>query len=81
MKITPSSGEIVNKYLKMIREDTETISEGQGVAVLLYWAMILEHATCEDIEPFDLARHQLNSFLEYIKENESCIGLTKERLN
>lgn len=70
---------LANKYLIEIRKNTETVSEGEGVSMLLLWAFLMDHAECKGMDVEELAHHQLKKFIEFAKENDIFITVENKK--
>ncbi|MES1987598.1 MAG: hypothetical protein V4440_06125 [Pseudomonadota bacterium] len=68
MHITPEIVSISNEIRALIQKKTETISDGEGVAMLLLWGFFCDHARTMDMNLLDLARDQLEAFIEFQKD-------------
>jgi hypothetical protein len=65
---------MANELRAHIAAATTTISDCEGIAMILLWSFIEAHATCENIDAGMLAREQLEAFIEFAKHN---IKITK----
>jgi hypothetical protein len=64
---------IANELRAQIQNRTETVSDGEGVAMVLLWGFLADHARCHSVDIEKLARDQLESFIEYAKINISIV--------
>jgi len=55
---------IASKTIRAIRKKTKFIGHGEAVAICVWWRFINDHAQCEGHDPKQLARDQLEAFLE-----------------
>lgn len=69
MRLSESNLELANELRKVVQERTETISDGEGVALFLLWGFLDDHARIQGLDINSLARGQLESFLEFAKNN------------
>ncbi len=69
MRLSESNFELANELRKVIQEKTETISDGEGVALFLLWGFLMDHARIQGIDINELARGQMESFIAYAKNN------------
>jgi hypothetical protein len=69
MRITDKNTAIANDRCKQIQDRTETISDGEGVAMVLLWRFLTDHATCYGLDVATLAREQLEAFIPYAEIN------------
>lgn len=69
MRLSESNLELANELRKVVQERTETISDGEGVALFLLWGFLDDHARIQGLDISSLARGQLESFLEFAKNN------------
>lgn len=65
MEFTKSTPLIANKLRATIQKATETISQGEAAAITTWWTFIIDHAMSEGLDPKELAREQLDAFLEH----------------
>ena len=64
MKFDQATEEMTNILRESLQKWTETIDEGESVAIGLWYSFILDHATHMNIDPETLAREQLEAFLQ-----------------
>lgn len=64
MKFTAATAALVNKLRREIQRKTVTIDDGESVSILLWWTFINDHARHMGKEPKQLAREQLEHFLD-----------------
>ena len=69
MKVSTTHAAIANDLRKVIQATTETISDGEGVAMILLWGFLLDHAECHGIDVSQLARDQIEAFIPYAEAN------------
>ena len=69
MKMSPKNTSIANDLRKLIQRKTETVSDGEGIAMILLWTFLLDHAKYHDLDVIDLAREQLEAFISYADSN------------
>lgn len=63
MNITQDIVELANELRVKIQAETETISDGEGVAMVLFWTFLMDHARYHDMDVNALARDQLEAFI------------------
>lgn len=64
MYFSQQSSSVANQARKLIQKTTKHISEGEAAAITTWWGFINDHARCEGYDPKELARSQLEAFLE-----------------
>lgn len=69
MQVSAELLDLANELRVMVQNKTETVSQGEGVAMFLLWTFFMDHATIEGVDVSDLARHQVNAFIEYAADN------------
>lgn len=69
MRITDENMAIANDICKQIQDRTETIGDGEGVAMVLLWRFLTDHARCHNLDVSTLAREQLEAFIQYAEVN------------
>ncbi|HZW13156.1 MAG TPA: hypothetical protein VFF81_08200 [Noviherbaspirillum sp.] len=69
MRLSEANFELANELRKLVQEKTETISDGEGVALFLLWGFLEDHARIQGLDISQLARGQMESFIEFAKEN------------
>lgn len=69
MRMSPKNAAIANDLRQQIQSKTETVSDGEGVAMILLWSFLMDHARCHNIDVSTLARDQLESFIPYAEKN------------
>lgn len=69
MRISTQNTTIANQMRKMIHDQTDTISDGEGIAMILLWGFLSDHATAHGFDVSDLARDQLEAFIMYAEKN------------
>jgi hypothetical protein len=74
MKLSQENLDIANELRKTVQARTETISDGEGVAMFLLWGFLKDHAKIQSIEINALARAQLESFISNTSNNLSAPG-------
>lgn len=73
MKVSTKHAAIANDLRKLIQQQTETVSDGEGVAMILLWGFLLDHAECHGIDVSQLAREQLEAFIPYAEANLNIV--------
>jgi hypothetical protein len=73
MRISDENTAIANELRKKIHDRTDTVSDGQGVAMVLLWTFLLDHAKYQQLDVEELARTQLEAFIEYARTNVKLV--------
>ena len=55
---------VAKKSVKLIRKNTSVIDEGESAAILAWYTFILDHAQVMGYDPVELAREQMECFLQ-----------------
>lgn len=76
MRISDKNVAIANDLRKIIHARTDIISDGEGVAMVLLWTFLADHARCHNIDIADLARDQLEAFITYVATGDLSISQT-----
>lgn len=71
MRLSEENFNLANELRAIVQDKTETISDGQGVALFLLWGFLEDHARIQGLDVSELARGQMESFIKYAKENLS----------
>lgn len=69
MRLSEANLDLANELRKLVQEKTETISDGEGVALFLLWGFLNDHARIQGLNVDELARGQLDSFIAFAKAN------------
>jgi hypothetical protein len=69
MRLSESNFALANELRKVVQERTETVSDGQGVALFLLWGFLADHARIQGLDIKQLARGQMEAFLEFAENN------------
>jgi hypothetical protein len=69
MRISDKNTAIANDLRKQIHQKTDEISDGEGVAMVLLWSFLLDHARIHNLDVAGLAREQLEAFIDYAENN------------
>jgi hypothetical protein len=69
MKLSTKHSKIANRIRQQIQRETETIDDGEGVAMILLWSFLSDHARVMELDVEQLAREQLDSFMGYARVN------------
>lgn len=69
MRLSEQNLALANELRTLVQEKTETISDGEGVAMFLLWGFLMDHVNVQGNDINDLARAQLESFINYAKDN------------
>lgn len=66
MEFNPIITAIANRMRVRIQKETETVDEGESAAILAWYGFICDHARYCNLDPKQLARDQLEAFLEHV---------------
>jgi hypothetical protein len=69
MRMNAKNVELANELRAIIQARSKTIDDGEGVAIVLLWSFLQDHALCHGIDVEPLAREQLEAFIQYAREN------------
>ncbi len=69
MRISDENNNIANELRKLIHDRTDTVSDGQGIAMMLLWSFFMDHAKYHDLDINELAREQMEAFIIYARDN------------
>jgi hypothetical protein len=69
VNITNKNIEIANQLVDLVRQNTKTVSDGEGVAIVMLWSFLNDHADCHGLEIEQLARDQIEAFIKFAREN------------
>jgi len=64
MEFNKNTSLIANRLRTHIQNSTETISQGEAAAITTWWTFICDHARTMNLDPKELAREQVEAFLE-----------------
>lgn len=73
MLINEKNVEIANRLRVELQSITETVSDGEGVVMVLLWSFFLDHAKCDDIDIEELAQHQVQAFIDYARNHVALV--------
>ncbi len=65
MNIDQSIVQLANDLRAEVQAQTETVSDGEGVAMVLLWTFLMDHARVHNLDVNELARGQLEAFIEH----------------
>jgi hypothetical protein len=65
MKLSEKHLALANELRAVVQQKTETISDGEGVAMFLLWSFLTDHAKIQELNVNSLAREQLEAFIRY----------------
>jgi hypothetical protein len=65
MNISKEIVALANELRVSIQDRTQTVSDGEGVAMVLLWTFLMDHARAHDINVEELARDQLEAFITH----------------
>jgi hypothetical protein len=63
MKLSEKHLALANELRAVVQQKTETISDGEGVAMFLLWSFLSDHANIQKLNINTLARDQLEAFI------------------
>jgi hypothetical protein len=69
MRLSEQNWALANELRTMIQQKTETISDGEGVALFLLWTFLMDHANIQKLDLDTLARQQMEAFIRYAADN------------
>ena len=69
MKFNATVLNLSNDLRERVQRKTETIDDGESVAMALLWGFICDHAECHGMEPGQLLKDQVDSFVDYARVN------------
>ena len=73
MKLSEEHWRLANELRAIVQEKTETISDGEGVAMFLLWTFLTDHANIQELDINTLAREQLEAFIRYAGNNLQAV--------
>jgi hypothetical protein len=73
MKLSEEHLALANELRAVVQQKTETISDGEGVAMFLLWTFLMDHANIQDLDINTLAREQLEAFIRYAGDNLKAV--------
>lgn len=77
MKLSQEHFELANELRAVVQQKTETISDGEGVAMFLLWSFLGDHARIQSLDIDKLAREQLEAFICYARDNLTAVDDSK----
>ena len=69
MKLSNEHLAIATELRTIVQNKTQTISDGEGVAMFLLWTFLMDHAKIQGLDINTLARDQLEAFIRYAGTN------------
>lgn len=69
MKLSEQHLALANELRAVVQQKTETISDGEGVAMFLLWSFLTDHANIQELNINNLAREQLEAFIRCTGNN------------
>lgn len=69
MRLSEKNLELANELRSLVQDRTETVSDGEGVAMFLLWGFLADHARIQNVDINSLARGQLEAFITYAAAN------------
>ena len=73
MKLSEEHLALANELRAVVQQKTETISDGEGVAMFLLWTFLTDHANIQELNINTLAREQLEAFIRYAGNNLKAV--------
>ncbi len=73
MKLSEANLALASELRAIVQQKTETISDGEGVAMFLLWTFLTDHAKIQDLDINTLAREQLEAFIRYAGDNLKAV--------
>ena len=73
MKLSEGALALATELRAIVQQKTETISDGEGVAMFLLWSFLTDHAKIQDLDINALAREQLEAFIRYAGDNLKAV--------
>ena len=73
MKLSAENFALASELRAVVQQKTETVSDGQGVAMFLLWTFLTDHARIQDLDVNTLAREQLEAFIRYAGDNLKAV--------
>lgn len=73
MKLSEEHLTLANELRAVVQQKTETISDGEGVAMFLLWTFLTDHANIQELNINTLAREQLEAFIRYAGNNLKAV--------
>lgn len=73
MIISPKSVTLANHMRQIIQSLTDTVSDGEGVAMVVLWSFYMDHARLQGMDIEALARDQLEGFIKYSRDNVTLV--------
>lgn len=69
MKLSQEHWTLAQELRALVQQKTETISDGEGVAMFLLWSFLADHAKIQNLDVNALAREQLDAFIGYAADS------------
>jgi len=66
MRLSKENTELANVLREYIQKNTKTVSDGEGVAIVLLWSFFMDHARIHGLDVTKLAREQIDHFIKHI---------------
>lgn len=73
MNITENNIAIANRLRTDLQTIIGTVSDGEGVAMTLLWSFFIDHVKYEGGDIEELARCQMEAFIEFARENITLV--------
>lgn len=65
MNISDKNVALANELRAIVHKRTQLVSDGEGIAMILLWSFLADHARIHTCDIADLARDQLEAFIAY----------------
>lgn len=75
MNVGPDMMKLANHLRYRMQQKTNLVADAEGAAFLLLWGFLLDHAKAVDMDVEQLAREQLEAFIEFARK--AGIQITK----
>jgi hypothetical protein len=69
MRLSKQNTELANVLRQYIQQHTETVSDGEGVAIVLLWSFFMDHARVQGLDVTTLAREQIDQFIKHVGDD------------
>lgn len=63
MKFNDRNTALANRLRELVQRETETIGDGQAVAIAMFWSFVVDEAENRSADPEKLSRAHLESFI------------------
>lgn len=69
MNVGPESMKLANHLRYRLQQKTNLVADAEGTAFLLLWSFLLDHAAAQGMDVEQLAREQLEAFIEFARKS------------